>query len=154
MHATWAVAVRADGTMFIGTTAGLYYGKDGRFERASLASGQLEDDWITALALDGANDVFVGTYSKGVTRLHFDVAKKEPTATHLGGGYVNPDGLVIRGGELYAATMENLLVRPKTDDAASWTQKKEGAPGRDVTAVRFVGSTRWVASRRGIAISP
>lgn len=154
MHATWAVAVRGDGTMFIGTASGLYFGKDGRFERASLASGHLEDDWITALAIDGANDVFVGTYSKGVTRLRFDAAKKEPTATHLGGGYVNPDGLVIRGGELYAATMEHLLVRSKTDDASSWTQKKEGAPGRDVTAVRFVGSARWVASRRGIAVSP
>jgi ligand-binding sensor domain-containing protein len=154
MHATWAVAVRADGTMFIGTAAGLYWGKDGRFERASLASGHLEDDWITALALDGANDVFVGTYSKGVTRLHFDASKKEPSATHLGGGYVNPDGLVIRGGELYAATMEHLLARSKSDDASSWTQKKEGATGRDVTAVRFIGAERWVASRRGIAVSP
>lgn len=154
MHATWAVAVRSDGTMFIGTASGLYWGKDGRFERASLAGGHLEDDWITALAIDGANDVYAGTYSKGVTRLRFDAGAKEPKAVHLGGGYVNPDGLVIRGGELYAATMEHLLVRPKNEDSARWTEKKEAAPGRDVTAVRFAGASRWVASRRGIGVTP
>lgn len=152
MHATWAVAVRADGTMFIGTAAGLYWGKDGRFERASLASGHLEDDWITALAIDGARDVFVGTYSKGVTRLRFDGSKKEPAATHLGGGYVNPDGLVVANGKLFAATMEHLLVRPRDDDEARWEAKRSSSSGRDVTGIRFVGSKMWVASRRGITV--
>jgi hypothetical protein len=154
MHATWALASSADGTLYVGTAAGLYYGKDGAFERASLATGALEDDWVTALAVDG-RDVLVGTYSKGVTRLHFDGAKSKPAPTHLGGGYVNADGLVIEGGKLYVATMDSLLVRPlaATDDAAKWEPLPSAAPGRDVTAVRFVAGERWVSSRRGLGIT-
>ncbi len=158
MHATWALASAADGTLYLGTAAGLYFGKDGRFERASLASGDLEDDWVTALAVDG-RDVYAGTYSKGVTRLHFEDQKH--VATQLGGGYVNTGGLLVDGGELYAATMEHLLVRSPSD--AEWRALPAAAPGRDVTAVRFVGSgsgsgsgsearEMWVASRRGIGI--
>ena len=150
MHATWAVAARSDGMLFIGTAAGLYYGKDGRYERASLASGAIEDDWVTALAIDGTKDVYVGTYSKGVTHLRFDGSAVK--ATHLGGGYVNPDGLVLDGGKLYAATMENLLVRAKDDDASGWTSKKGSAPGRDVTGVRLASSSIWIGSRRGISV--
>ena len=49
---------------------------------------------------------------------------------------------------LAAALTTSSLVMHPTEAAAS-------PPGsKDVTAVRFVGSTRWVASRRGIAISP
>jgi len=58
-----------------------------------VATGDLEDDWVTALAVkdDGAKlEVFAGTYSGGVTHLGFEGAK-HPRATHLGGGYINPD---------------------------------------------------------------
>jgi ligand-binding sensor domain-containing protein len=160
MHATWALASAADGTLYLGTAAGLYFGKDGRFERASLASGDLADDWVTALVVDG-RDVYAGTYSKGVTRLHFEEQKH--VATQLGGGYVNTGGLLVEGGKLYAATMEHLLVRSQGDD--DWRALPAAAPGRDVTAVRFVGAgseprepreprEMWVASRRGIGIAP
>jgi ligand-binding sensor domain-containing protein len=148
MHATWALASAADGTLYLGTAAGLYFGKDGHFERASLASGDLEDDWVTALAVDG-HDVYAGTYSKGVTRLHFEDQKH--VATQLGGGYVNTGGLLVDGGKLYAATMEHLLVRSPSD--ATWQSMPSAAPGRDVTAVIFVGSELWTASRRGIGIA-
>ena len=53
------------------------------------------------------------------------------SARHLGGGYVNPDGLVGFGGSLYAATMDHLLVRPKADDDAPWTPKTAAAPRPD-----------------------
>lgn len=162
MHATWALASAADGTLYLGTAAGLYFGKDGRFERASLASGDLEDDWVTALAVDG-RDVYAGTYSKGVTLLRFDGDSTAPgasnaqsrkrTATQLGGGYVNTGGLLVAGGKLYAATMEQLLVRPTSSAGGAWQAMPDAAPGRDVTAVRFVGADEiWVASRRGIGI--
>ena len=149
MHATWALASADDGTLYLGTAAGLYFGKDGHFERASLASGDLEDDWVTALAVDG-RDVYAGTYSKGVTRLHFEDQKH--VAIQLGGGYVNTGGLLLEGGRLYVATMEHLLVRSPSD--AGWQTMPAAAPGRDVTAVRFVGSELWIASRRGIGIAP
>jgi ligand-binding sensor domain-containing protein len=151
MHATWALASGPDGTLYVGTTVGLYYGKGGRFERASLAAGDLSDDWVTALAVEGS-DVFVGTYSQGVTRLRFGGTGR-PAPSDLGGGHINADGLVVAGGLLYAATMDGLLTRPLGDDAASWASLPAVSPGRDVTAVRFVGGQMWVASRRGIAIS-
>jgi hypothetical protein len=150
MHAAYSVAAGSDGTLYIGTTSGLYFGKDGTFARASVATGELEDDWVTSIAVDGS-DVFVGTYAKGVTHLHFENGK--PKATQLGGGYVNDDGLTIANGMIYAATMEHVLVRPKNDDAAKWESRATLSPGRDVTAVRFVGTDTWVASRRGIAVT-
>jgi ligand-binding sensor domain-containing protein len=150
MRATWALAMGGDGTIWIGSTAGLYYGKDGHFRRAAVATGELRDDWVTALAVDGS-DVFVGTYSGGVTRLR--VGAGGLVASHLGGGYVNPGGLTVLGGELLAATMDGLIVRPKDDDGAAWRPRPGVSPGRDVTAVRKVGDALWVASRRGIGVS-
>ena len=153
MHATWALASSPDGTLYLGTAAGLYFGKDGHFERASLASGDLEDDWVTALAVDG-RDVYAGTYSKGVTQLRF--AGEKRTATQLGGGYVNTGGLLVAGGKLYAATMDQLLVRAIGGTGAAWQAMPAAAPGRDVTAIHIVGRPEaaelWVASRRGIGI--
>jgi hypothetical protein len=128
----------------------LYYGKDGRFRRAAVATGELRDDWVTALAVEGS-DVFVGTYSGGVTRLRVGTGRL--AASHLGGGYVNPGGLTVLGGELLAATMDGLIVRPKDDDGAAWRPRPGVSPGRDVTAVRKVGDALWVASRRGIGVS-
>lgn len=140
MHATWALARDAQGTLYVGTSRGLYVGAGDRWERRSVATRALTDDWVTAIAV-GARSVFVGTYSGGVTELVGD------RATHLGGGYVNPDGLVVHRGTLFAATMDGLLAR----EGATW--KTLPSTGRDVTAVRFVGDARWVASRRGIAIT-
>jgi hypothetical protein len=153
MHASWALAAAPDGTLFVGTTSGLYWGKDGRYERASLATGELGDDWVTAIALDG-DDVYVGTYAHGVARLRFPAGRRDvrPAAAQLGGGYVNPDGVVLAGGRVFAATMDGLLERAKSDEAASWTTRRDAALGRDVTALRFVGGDAWIASRRGVVV--
>ncbi len=39
MHATWSLGRSNDGTLWLGTTTGLYYGREGRFRRASVATG-------------------------------------------------------------------------------------------------------------------
>ncbi len=150
MRATWALARSDDGTLWIGTTAGLYYGQGTAFRRAALATGELTDDWVTALAVDGGS-VFVGTYSGGVTRLATGGAGLH--ATHLGGGYVNPGGLTVLGDRLYAATMDGALVRAKDGDAVAWDALDGVAPGRDVTSIRAVEGALWFASRRGIGIA-
>lgn len=152
MHATWAIARREDGTLFFGTSTGLYWGKDGSYERASLVTKELDDDWVTALAVSGS-DVFVGTYAKGVVRLRFHGEAKRPASTRLGGGYVNPEGLTLANGHMYAATMDGLLARNAADDRSTWEALHGAATGRDVTAARVIGSSLWVASRRGIAVS-
>jgi hypothetical protein len=169
MRATWALARTPDGTLFVGTAAGLYFGKNGQFRRAALATGELKDDWVTALAVDGA-DVYAGTYSGGVTRLRARADRGAIEALgplHLGGGYVNPSGLTVDRGRLLAATMEGLLARPlaaiPTDpdaaeaahaaDPAAWSPMPKAAPGRDVTAATRFGERLWVASRRGIGAS-
>ncbi len=159
MRATWALAQGSDGTLWVGTNAGLYYGKDGRFRRASVATGELPDDWVTAIALQGP-DVFVGTYSGGVTRLRREEAREGDGApshlvsVSLGGGYVNAAGLTVRDGELYAATMDGLLVRPVGDVGTTWETASRASPGRDVTAIAAAGDVFWVASRRGLALAP
>jgi ligand-binding sensor domain-containing protein len=154
MHATYAVGSSENGTLYIGTTAGLYYGTAaGGFRRASLAAGELEDDWVTAIATDGA-DVYVGTYSKGITRLRFPPGATRPVPAHLGGGYVNSDGLALARGKLWASTMEGPLVRDLAGDGAHWEGRTALSPGRDVTAIRFSQETMWIASRRGLAVLP
>jgi hypothetical protein len=153
MHATWALAVSADGAMWLGTNVGLYVGKGGSFRRVALATGDLKDDWVTALAVRG-DDVFVGTYAGGVTHLHAShLGGITGDHVHLGGGCINPGGLTFVGDQLFAATMEGLLARPAGDDHAAWTLRPAAAPGRDVTSVRKVGDTLWVASRRGIGMA-
>ena len=151
MHATWAVAESTDGTLWLGTNVGLYVGKGRSFRRLALATGDLKDDWVTAIAIRGP-DVFVGTYAGGVTRLRESGGALEHA--HLGGGCINPGGLTVVDDRLFAATMEGLLVRPLADDQAAWIREANATPGRDITAVRKVGDTVWVASRRGIGIAP
>ena len=143
MHATWALAARADGTVLLGTSTGLYSTRDGvAFERASVATGELDDDWVTGLAVEG-DAVYVGTYAHGVTKLI------ERTPTRLGGGYINANGLLVTQGTLHAATMDGLIDRGPD----GWTPRPGRSTGRDVTALARVGDQLWVASRRGIAIA-
>ena len=66
-----------------------------RWQRLSIASGQLRDDWVTALATRG-DVVWAGTYNGGVVRLEGDAT------TALGGGWINPSGLVWDGDHLLA----------------------------------------------------
>jgi hypothetical protein len=151
----WAIAETSAG-LWLGTTTGLYRGpatpwtsKDGsdddaalagRWQRLSVASGHLRDDWVTALVARG-DVVWAGTYNGGVARIDGD------TATALGGGWVNPSGLRWDGDRLLAATMDGLVAGDGR--TATWTATR-GLPGRDVTAAVRTGKTLWVATRRGL----
>jgi len=167
----WAIA-EASGTLWLGTTTGLYRGpaigwttKDGaddpvallaqpgptaeppgpapsgRWQRLSVATGQLRDDWVTALAVRG-DVLWAGTYHGGIARIDGEVA------TQLGGGWINPAGLTWDGDRLLAATMDGLLTGD--GQTSNWTTTRE-LPGRDTTGTLRVGRTLWVATRRGLA---
>jgi ligand-binding sensor domain-containing protein len=156
----WAIA-EAGGSLWLGTTTGVYRGpatgwstKDGaddaaavaeRWQRFSVATGHLKDDWITALAVkDGV--VFAGTYNGGVARLADDGDRI--VATQLAGGWINPSGLRWDGDRLLASTMDGLVA----GDGAhpTWTAIRD-LPGKDTTAALRIDRTLWVATRRGLA---
>ena len=69
-----------------------------------------------------------------------------PRATQLGGGWINPAGLVWDGEHLLACTMDGLV----SYDDHGWHAARD-LPGRDTTAVVRVGRRMWVATRRGLA---
>jgi len=144
----WAVAEDADGWLWLGTTTGLFRGRadDATWTRYSVATGQLRDDWVMALAIRD-HSLWVGTYHGGVTRLD-DAGSDAPVAVALGDGWINPGGLRWIGDTLYASTMEGL----RTGDGAAptWTTVA-GLPGRDTTAAVLAGDTLWIATRRGLA---
>jgi ligand-binding sensor domain-containing protein len=142
----WAVAETADGALWLGTTTGVYRGfeREDTWQRFSLATGHLRDDWVMALVARD-DTVWAGTYKGGVTR--FDAAGTV-TATQLGDGWINPNGLVLDGDRLLASTMDGLLAGDGR--TAAWTTTP-GLPGKDVTATIRAAGARFVATRRGLA---
>jgi len=112
----------------------------GRWQRLSVATGHLHDDWVTALAVR-SDVVWAGTYNGGISRIDGDIA------TQLGGGWINPSGLTWDGDRLLASTMEGLVIGD--GQAATWTTTPN-LPGRDTTGTVRIGHTLWVATRRGL----
>lgn len=161
----WAVDQDADGSLLLGTTKGLYQIRpDGDWQRFSVASGHLRDDWVMALERVG-DTWWVGTYKGGVSKLAPVAADdgehsagqtrndaQTRSATHLGGGFVNPGGLLWHRGALHAATMDGML----TGDGTTWRPIERASTGRDTTALAVVtngsDSGLWIASRRGVRI--
>lgn len=159
-RAVWAIAEdrRGDG-IWLGTSHGLLHWSAEGVRRYSQVSGHLSDDWVTSI-LDDGKGLWVGTYSRGVSRLErTDVDGGALTATHLGGGYVNLQGLLRRGKRLYVATMKGLLWRdaeaPKRDgEAQPWHRADGIATSADVTAVVPADATHvWIASRSGLVLA-
>jgi ligand-binding sensor domain-containing protein len=158
-RAVWALAEAGDGTVFVGATNGLHFASRAVFEpgpgpakkpsmrRAGMLTGDLPDDWVTALSIDGAV-VRVGTYNSGVTSFRFEAGALSRTSTDAALGYVNPAGITPLSGDRFAvATMDGLQV----GGAGGWTRVATDA--NDVTAVLPVPGTDeyWVATRRGVS---
>ena len=147
--AVWALAAAGE-LLWIGTSRGLFRWDLGRHKmrRYAIATGHLDEDWVTAIAVDG-DDVWAGTYSRGVTHLRADRrAKKGYRAEFLQGGPVNTAGLRLDDHGLLVATMNGL----RRYEAQAWTDLV-ATPGKDVTAIASVSDGLWIASRRGIALS-
>ena len=132
-----------DGTLFLGTTGGLFVGSGRRFQRLSVASGHLPDDWVTALASSG-DAVYAGAYNPGVVRLE---NKGRWRAHAMGGGFVNPAGLTVDGDTLYVATMDGLWT---STGGGALARRDRGALGPDVTGIAVSSRGTYVGSRRGI----
>lgn len=160
-RAVWALAQASDETLFVGTTSGVYFAQAAVFlglaqhgasratghglARAALVTGDLGDDWVTALAV--SNDTLhVGTYNAGIASFRLARGVLTRTTSDSSIGYVNPNGIQpLTDGTLAVATMNGLRV---------------GVPGsfrtlptlsKDVTAIAPAGASEyWVASRHGV----
>jgi ligand-binding sensor domain-containing protein len=150
---TWAIAEAPDGEIWLGTTQGVIRWKqDGHWEHLSMLSGQLSDNWVTSLLFEGER-LHVGTYAGGVDTLTRSSTTQSPsTATWrgeaLGGGRVNPGGLSIVDGELFAATMKGVLVWR----GGKWKAASEQGVFEDATVVLGTDAGTWVGSRRGVVL--
>lgn len=160
-RAVWALARDAGGLLYVGTTSGVYIAPTASFmteaadkvafQRLSMARGELPDDWVTALAVQGSS-IHVGTYNAGLVsfKREADVLKRD--AAHPSLGYVNPAGIsVLPNGELAISTMSGLKVGRASETGVF---RHVATLGDDVTAVLPTRSgTSWVATRRGVMSS-
>ena len=161
-RAVWALAVGPDKTLYIGTTSGLFYAKlaslrtaataeaTGKvaFKRVSMVSGDLPDDWVTALAAEGSA-LHVGTYNAGIVSFKREGEALRKNSAHPSLGYVNPAGItVLRSGELAVSTMSGLQVGRS---AEAGVFRRVPTLGEDVTSVLPTsGGRTWIATRRGV----
>jgi hypothetical protein len=152
----WALAEASDGTLFVGSSNGLHWAAIDRFRsagpnkadfgRASLVTGQLADDWVTAVAISG-DRVIVGLYNAGVAILRRAGHGLESVSADRGLGYVNVAGIrVLPDGKLAVSTMDGLRV----GGPGSW--QTIATPNPDVTAVLpgLSGARYFVGTRRGV----
>lgn len=144
----FSVLADKTGNLWMGTTIGLFrYGTNLKNKRYSVAGGHFKNGWITALKIHG-NRIWVGTYNSGISGISLS---KDKDVKHLGGGFINPSGICFYKNYLYAATMSGLK-RIKTDDKrGKWETIKNGAPGKDVTAIVPMDYSLWIGSRRGLS---
>lgn len=167
VRAVWDLARAGDGAVWLASSWGAYrlapdmatehaFGPDiRRFRRFSVATGDLRDDWVTALAVHG-DDVLVGTYKGGVTRLH-PVGYVGWQAVHIGGQHINLGGLTVGADLLVAATMQGPMqvdLRGVSSGAHGPASMLAPIPGRmphpDATAVMLDAGTVLIGTRSGV----
>jgi ligand-binding sensor domain-containing protein len=151
-RSVWALAESPDGTLFVGATNGLFWAGsaaiasgDAELRRASLVTGDLPDDWVTALLLRG-DELHVGTYNAGIASFTFDAGQLRSTGVDPGAGYVNPAGLFGLGnGVLAVATMTGLRLGAPPQTTVVSTR------ARDVTALAPAHTGGyWIGTRQGL----
>lgn len=151
-RAVWSLGENRDGALFVGAINGLFWGDastirqhPARLSRASLVTGVLPDDWVTALLPLGTR-VLVGTYNAGVVSLGRAPGGLTPLSSDPSLGYVNPAGVVATGNDTFAfATMDGLHAGTPGESKRIQTR------ARDITAVvpAWQGGY-WIGTRQGL----
>jgi ligand-binding sensor domain-containing protein len=147
----YTVATRGSRTM-AGTLGGLSVLDDDTIRaNYTTANSHLKHNWITALASVG-DDWFVGTYGAGVLRL--DPSGEWHSFPDLRNGFVvNPNAMVVSGGQLYAGSLDRGLF---IFDRASgrWSNTSKGLPSKNVTALAAGGGYLYVGTDNGLVRIP
>ncbi|MEO8903141.1 MAG: hypothetical protein ABI488_13620 [Polyangiaceae bacterium] len=150
-RSVWSLAESGDGTLFVGAINGLFWGDaraarhGGKLSRASIVTGALPDDWVTALFVQGSR-VHVGTYNSGVVSFQWAAGQLNSESADPTLGYVNPAGVVATSHDTLAfATMDGLRIGVPGKTTLRDTQ------GRDITAIlpAWRGGY-WIGSRHGL----
>ena len=145
----YAVSESAEGTLWVGTAAGVArIAKDGT-TTFSVDDGSLPHRWVTALSTD-RDGAYVGTYQGGITRLGARGATRVAGSESL---WINPHGLLRIGPRLYAASMgAGLVTFDPTGNAPA--SRLGPLPDGDVTAFETFEKALWIGTSAGLARIP
>jgi ligand-binding sensor domain-containing protein len=111
------------------------------------ANSRLKHNWITAVVKVGG-EWFAGTYGAGVMRLDSS-GEWRSFADMPSGLVVNPNAMVVSGGDVYAGTLDRgLFVYDRSSER--WTNKSEGLPSKNVTALAAENGYLYVGTDNGL----
>lgn len=147
-----AIRAEADGSIWAGGMDGLARYHAGRWQRFQVATGELPDDWVTALALS-SEGLWVGTYNRGLA-LGGSTWRVWGPAEGMPCAWVNAQALSWIDGRLWIGSLEGgLLVLTAGARRSRWQRLDldGGLPSMDVTAIAGAEAGRiWVATRGGL----
>ena len=119
---------------------------DGRWARRhSTASGELPDDFVTAVA-GGAGEIWVGTFASGLAELTGGAPRRIGLGDGVPDGRIEPRAFAELGSLALAGTPSGLLV--VEGGRAGLTA--EGLPDPEVTAVHAADDGVWLGYRGGV----
>src|SRR5262249_31197028 len=134
-----ATAKTSDGALWFGGARGAARLGGDTWSTVRALSGELPDDFVTAL-LPLGDDLWVGTYASGLARKHGRewIILREP---ELPSNWINAGALASWRERLWAGTVERgLMVSPRQragEDEGRWSVLgvADGLPSADVTAL-------------------
>ena len=119
---------------------------DGRWARRhSSASGELPEDFVTAVS-GGSGEIWVGTFSGGLAELTGAAPRRMGLSDGLPDGRIEPRAFTTLGSLALAGTPSGLLVA----ESGRVGLTADGLPDPEVTAVRAAKQGVWLGYRGGV----
>ena len=149
-------AEAADGTVFIGTSLGIFTSADGKSaEPLSIYNAQLPDNFVTSLTFDGDGSLWVGTLGKGAVKFSNkgELIVSYDSQNGLPSNAVNTI-MEDRSGNIWIGTREGALQLsgPKLNRMRDFTR----ADGLVSSFIKSITEDRsgniWFGTNRGIAL--
>jgi ligand-binding sensor domain-containing protein len=147
----YTVATRGAETV-AGTLGGLSVLEDDAVRaNYTTANSHLRHNWITAVVRVG-EEWFAGTYGAGVLRL--DASGEWHSFSDLNSGFVvNPNAMVVSGGQVYAGSLDRgLFIFDRA--SARWTNSTMGLPSKNVTALAAGDGYLYIGTDNGLVRMP